>query len=231
MIMRFFSKVFPQWGPSAFLALFVFCGKDALATRKVNFSAQGQNILGQSDGITYLVTGSTLNSGCNISMVNNSQQNQTVYYYIRLIQAGSVYWQSDTGGITGSGTAIKLGPFSGAASGYTECCPSSSCSGNASPYCTINQEFAAVVTSVTPGTNVNGGVASPKVTSVLCEGWIKVDDTTSTAVGFITATGALTTYAESPPATQVSGTAGGFLHRSTTSPTVTQINIGEGRPF
>jgi len=68
------------------------------------------------------------------------------------------------------------------------------------------------------------------VQTVTCTGWIKVDDNDPSNPGFVTASGMLTTYAESAPGVDLSGR-GGNGRNSTTTPSTTPIVISEGRPF
>ena len=174
------------------------------------FSASGQNVLG-INGTSKVITSSTLYSNCNVTVTNNSNQSQTITYYIKLTVNGVTSYESTT-----TGTAVILSASNNSSG--------TNCANNSSSSCTFpfggSEDFS-------PRLTPNG---SPQSQTVACSGWIEVDDTTTGSPGFVTAAGSLTTYQETAASAGL-GAGGGDGRTTTTTPTVTPLIINGGSPF
>ncbi|MGZ3700301.1 MAG: hypothetical protein ACXVC4_00880 [Bdellovibrionota bacterium] len=205
---------------------------EARATRVANFNASGTSSLGANYGTTpnssVVIAQSNLYSNCSVTITNNSSSTQNITYSITLSAS-----LATNGGASGAyagmpvtfSNPIVLAPAGTV--GGTNC--------SSSTTCTIPQNSDSyVVGGVTlrngdfPPLTSNGSTAYAE--SLSCYGSITVNDNSTTAPGFVTAAGALTTFTEASPGVSTSASTAGS-NMATTIPSQTPIVISEGRPF
>ncbi|HEY8279993.1 MAG TPA: hypothetical protein VIH99_10230 [Bdellovibrionota bacterium] len=187
---------------AVFLAVALILSPGALATRVVNFSASGQNVLlGNTVGSTMTP------SGCSITINNNSPSGVKQVVQMEVVLTDSKWGATATQTMSSTWTMTSAGVVVG------DCAVTSSS-------CTKDYTFFSLTAGTTDSQDVS------------CSGFIKVDDFATGTPGFITASGALTTYQEAPRALgNTTSTIVGSNRNAITTPTVAPIVIGEGRAF
>jgi len=216
-------------------ALLALAPSEARATRVANFSAQGTSSLGANYGTTtnssLVVKNQKLYSNCSVTISNSSSSTQNITYSITL---------SATLATNGGGAgAIATTPAMPITFSRTITLASAGTTGGAncssSPTCTIPQNIDAYTFGADTLTGgdfpyLTSDAVTAQAESVSCYGYIQVNDNSTAAPGFVTASGTLTTFTEASPG--VSTNANGIgSNMTTTTPSQTAIVISEGRPF
>lgn len=209
----------------------------AHALRISNFTAAAQN-----STLTTLVQ-EHVESSCNITITNVSDVSQSVRFSIRLYATKVAGPGTCTIGVTpgqncsGAGTDGLYTTITNASLGLPD------------PLILAPNSAALTTTNCSASSNTctlpmsGNGMTYPMITAgnivsqdVRCEGFISAENTTPGAQGFVLATGTLTTFVESRGGAAlgfdpITGLNNGTAKNNTTAPTVTNIMIGEGRPF